>query len=70
LALKYGKTPAQIVLRWHLECGRSAVPKSVRPHRIRENFDVLNFRLDAEDMRQVALLDSYRRLGPNPKTFR
>ncbi len=69
LALKYGKTPAQIVLRWHLECGRSAVPKSIRPFRIRENFDVFDFRLDAEDMRQVALLECCRRLGPDPESF-
>ncbi|UQZ91185.1 oxidoreductase [Deltaproteobacteria bacterium Smac51] len=70
LALKYGKTPAQIVLRWHIECGRTAVPKSVKPIRIRENFDVFDFHLDSEDMRQVALLECCRRLGPNPQTFR
>ncbi len=69
LALKYGKTPAQIVLRWHLDCGRGAVPKSVKASRLRENFEVFDFKLDAEDMRQVALLECCRRLGPDPKIF-
>ncbi|MDR1043967.1 MAG: aldo/keto reductase [Candidatus Adiutrix sp.] len=69
LALKYGKTPAQIILRWHLEQGRPAVPRSSHPRHLRENLDIFDFRLDAEDMRQIALLDSRRRLGPDPATF-
>ena len=69
LAQKHLKTPAQVVLRWHLDLGRIAIPKSVRPTRIKENFGVFDFRLDAEDLRQIALLDRGRRLGPNPATF-
>lgn len=70
LALKYRKTPAQIVLRWHVENGRLIVPKSAHPYRIRENISIFDFRLDAEDMRQIALLERGHRLGPNPATFR
>src|SRR5438094_250309 len=50
LAGKYGKTPAQVVLRWHIDHGFSAVPKSVRPERIAENFDVFDFRLAADEL--------------------
>jgi diketogulonate reductase-like aldo/keto reductase len=53
LAGKYGKTPAQIVLRWHVENGLVAIPKSSNPARIRENIDVFDFRLDADDMSQI-----------------
>lgn len=56
LARKHGKTPAQILLRWCLEKDVVAIPKSVRPERIRENREVFDFRLDAEDMR---VLDSF-----------
>ena len=48
LAAKYGKTPAQVVLRWHIEHGFCAIPKSVKPHRIAENFDVFDFSLSAD----------------------
>ncbi len=47
---RYGKTPAQIVLRWHIERGCSAVPKSVTPERIADNIKVFDFSLTAEDM--------------------
>lgn len=69
LALKHTKTPAQIILRWHLERGRPVAPNSTHPVRIQENFDVFDFRLDPEDMRQIALLESGLRLGPDPATF-
>ncbi|MCW2486346.1 2,5-didehydrogluconate reductase DkgA [Candidatus Symbiopectobacterium sp. NZEC127] len=66
LALKYGKTPAQIVIRWHLDSGLVVIPKSVTPTRIRENFDVFDFRLDKDELGEIAKLDAGKRLGPDP----
>ncbi len=57
MTLKYDKTPAQIVLRWHLESGRWLVSGAVNPVHIRENNDIFDFHLDPEDMRQIALLN-------------
>ncbi|MEW1657433.1 aldo/keto reductase [Streptomyces sp. NPDC093707] len=69
IAEKHGKTPAQVVLRWHLQVGNVVIPKSATPSRIRENFDVFGFELDGEDLSAVAGLDSGTRLGPDPATF-
>ncbi|MBD2784056.1 2,5-didehydrogluconate reductase DkgA [Xenorhabdus sp. DI] len=69
LALKYGKTPAQIVIRWHLDRGMIAIPKSVTPSRIKENFDVFDFRLEKEDLTAMAELDIGKRIGPDPDTY-
>ncbi|MEV6547216.1 aldo/keto reductase [Streptomyces sp. NPDC051597] len=69
IARKYGKTPAQIVLRWHLQLGVIAIPKSVTPSRVAENFDVFGFELDAEDIAAIAALDEGKRLGPDPDEF-
>ncbi|MEV6331880.1 aldo/keto reductase [Streptomyces sp. NPDC051909] len=66
---KHGRTPAQVVLRWHLQVGNVVIPKSVTPSRIRENIDVFDFELDAEDLAAIAVLDEGRRLGPNPGEF-
>ncbi len=66
LAESYGRTPAQIVLRWHLQLGNVVIPKSVTPGRIRENFDVFGFTLADDDMAAIAGLDSGARIGPNP----
>ncbi len=67
LARKYGKSAAQVILRWHLDSGLVVIPKSVTPGRIRENFDVLDFRLDAEDMGLIAGLDDPNgRVGSEP----
>ena len=52
IAGRHGKTPAQVMLRWHLDEGRSAIPKSVRPERIAENFDVFDFALSPEERRR------------------
>lgn len=68
LARKYDRTSAQILLRWHLELGNVAIPKSVTPARIRENLDVLDFRLTDDDMRDIATLDSGTRTGLDPDT--
>ncbi|MDE1486652.1 2,5-didehydrogluconate reductase DkgA [Xenorhabdus bovienii] len=69
LATKYEKTPAQIVIRWHLDCGMIVIPKSVTPSRIKENFDVFDFRLEKEDLTAMAELDIGKRIGPNPDTY-
>lgn len=69
MARKKGRTPAQVVLRWHIQIGNVVIPKSVTPHRIRENINVFDFELDHADMDTFAELDVGRRLGPNPKEF-
>ncbi len=69
LARKHGKTPAQVVIRWHLDSGLVVIPKSVNPARLRENVDVFDFRLDPDDMDRVAALDAPDgRIGPDPAT--
>nr|WP_279387953.1 aldo/keto reductase [Streptacidiphilus pinicola] len=66
---KHGKTAAQVVLRWHLQLGNVVIPKSVTPERIRQNLDVFDFTLDAEDLSAIAELDRGGRIGPDPDTF-
>ena len=66
LSRRYGKTPAQIVLRWHVQLGNVVVPKSVTPSRIRENIDIFDFSLAADDMAAVRALDRAARTGPDP----
>lgn len=69
LGRKHGKTPAQVVIRWHLDSGLVVIPKSVNPDRLRQNLDVFDFRLDADDMARVAALDAPDgRIGPDPAT--
>ncbi|MFI6647792.1 aldo/keto reductase [Streptomyces sp. NPDC050529] len=69
VAQKHGRTPAQAVLRWHLQTGNVVIPKSVTPSRIAENIDVFGFELDADDLAAFAALDEGKRLGPNPGEF-
>jgi 2,5-diketo-D-gluconate reductase A len=69
LARKYGKTPAQVVLRWHVQLGNIVFPKSVTPSRIAENIDVYDFALTPEDMRVIDGLDTGTRHGPDPDQF-
>ncbi|MEV3988073.1 aldo/keto reductase [Streptomyces sp. NPDC049837] len=69
VARKHERTPAQVVLRWHLQLGNIVIPKSVTPSRIRENIDVFDFELDADDLAAFAALDEGKRLGPDPATF-
>jgi 2,5-diketo-D-gluconate reductase A len=66
LAMRHGKTPAQVVLRWHLDLGNVVIPKSVTPERIKENFSIFDFDLTAEDIREIAELESGKRIGPDP----
>src|SRR5579859_4179363 len=67
IAKAHGKTAAQVMLRWHLQEGRSAIPKSVRPERIAENFDVFDFELDADQLSSLDALDTGVRGGPEPE---
>jgi 2,5-diketo-D-gluconate reductase A len=69
LAAKHGKTPAQVILRWHLQLGNVVIPKSVTPSRIAENFDVFGFELDADDLDVIDTLDNGGRIGPDPDTM-
>ncbi len=69
IAQKHGRTPAQVVLRWHLQLGNVVIPKSVTPSRIKENIEVFDFSLDTEDIAAISALDEDRRLGPDPTTF-
>jgi hypothetical protein len=67
LAAKYQKTPAQVVLCWHIEHGVSAIPKSVKPHRIAENIDVFDFALTPDEVTAIDALDTGVRGGPDPE---
>lgn len=66
VAHKHGKTPAQVVLRWHLEMGHTAIPKSANPQRIAENIDIFDIEFDEQDIAGFATLESGERLGPHP----
>lgn len=66
LARRHGRTPAQIVLRWHLQRGTIIIPKSATPSRIRENADVFGFSLDESDMAEITGLNRGSRTGPDP----
>ncbi|HEY7595492.1 MAG TPA: aldo/keto reductase [Actinophytocola sp.] len=69
LAAKHDRTPAQVVLRWHLQLGNVVIPKSVTPARIRENLDVFGFELDTDDVARLSTLERGLRTGPNPDIF-
>jgi diketogulonate reductase-like aldo/keto reductase len=69
LATKYAKTPAQIVIRWHLQLGVVTIPKSVTESRIRENADVFDFELLPEDMNRIDALNTDHRYGADPDNF-
>ena len=66
----HGKSPAQVMLRWHLQQGRSAIPNSTNPARIAENFDVFNFELSADELAAIDALDTGNRNGPDPDEAR
>jgi 2,5-diketo-D-gluconate reductase A len=69
IAEAHGKTPGQVVIRWHIQLGNVVIPKSVTPERIEQNFDVFDFQLSESDMDAIEALDAGERTGPDPDTF-
>ncbi|MEU5845163.1 aldo/keto reductase [Saccharopolyspora shandongensis] len=69
LAEKYGKSPAQVVLRWQIQLGNIAIPKSVTPSRIKENLEVFDFELADDDVAAITALKTGVRVGPDPDVF-
>jgi 2,5-diketo-D-gluconate reductase A len=71
IAERLGKSPAQVVLRWHIERGNIVFPKSVTPARIKENFELFDFQLEPGDAEKIDALDQGEagRDGPNPDVF-
>jgi 2,5-diketo-D-gluconate reductase A len=69
IARRVGKTPAQVVLRWHIERGDIVFPKSVTPARTRENIDIFDFELSGGDVEAITALNRNERTGPDPDTF-
>jgi 2,5-diketo-D-gluconate reductase A len=66
VAAGHGRSPAQVVLRWHLQLGNVVIPKSTTPSRIRENLDVFDFALGDGEMATIRSLDTGTRFGPDP----
>lgn len=69
IAERQGKTPAQAILRWHIELGNVVIPKSATPERIRENLEIFDFELSEADLEAFAGIDADERIGPDPATF-
>ncbi|WP_280269859.1 aldo/keto reductase [Nocardia wallacei] len=69
VAAEVGRTPAQVIIRWHLQLGNVVIPKSVTPSRIQENFEVFSFELTTDQMTRITALDTATRVGPDPDTF-
>ncbi|MGI8590433.1 MAG: aldo/keto reductase [Nakamurella sp.] len=69
IAATHGKTPAQVVLRWHIQHGSIVFPKSVSPERMKENFEIFDFELPESDMASISSLNRDERTGPDPDTF-
>lgn len=69
IAKEYGKTPAQIVLKWHMQRRIITFPKSSHRERMKSNFDIFSFELSERDMKRIDALDSGCRIGANPENF-
>ena len=68
IARKHGKSPAQVVLRWHIEMDHVVIPKSVNPERIAENIDIFDFELEQQDIAAIATLEAGRRVGSQARS--
>lgn len=69
IAEVHGKTPAQVILRWHIQLGNLVIPKSTNPERLAENLDVFDFALTQSEMDQILSLENGERIGPDPRSF-
>jgi 2,5-diketo-D-gluconate reductase A len=69
VAAHHDRTPAQVILRWHLQVGNVVIPKSSNPERIRQNFEVFDFQLSEDDMAAIERLETGNRIGPDPGSF-
>jgi len=69
IAKRYGKTPAQVTLRWHIQRGDVVFPKSATRSRVQENFAIFDFELADDDVTDISLLDREERIGPHPDKF-
>ena len=69
VAQRKDRTPAQVVLRWHVQLGCVVIPKSVNPDRIRENINIFDFELDDADMAEISKVRTGERLGGDPNVF-
>jgi 2,5-diketo-D-gluconate reductase A len=69
VAAHHDRTPAQVILRWHLQVGNVVIPKSANPERIRQNFELFDFELSEDDMAALERLETGERIGPDPGTF-
>jgi diketogulonate reductase-like aldo/keto reductase len=69
IAGHHERSPAQVILRWHIQLGNVVIPKTVTPERVRENFELFDFELSEDDMAAIARLDKGERIGPDPATF-
>ncbi|MGN6586531.1 MAG: aldo/keto reductase, partial [Solirubrobacterales bacterium] len=69
IAAHRDRTPAQVILRWHLQIGNVVIPKSATPERIRQNFELFDFALSEDDMAAIERLDAGDRVGPDPSSF-
>ena len=69
IATRHGRTPAQVILRWHVQLGSVVIPRSTNPSRIEENFAIFDFSLSDEEMEAMGRLDESARVGPDPRTF-
>jgi 2,5-diketo-D-gluconate reductase A len=68
IGTKHGRSPAQVVLRWHTQIGTAPIPKSATPERFRSNLDIFDFELDQDDLDRIADLDTGQRIGGDPRT--